>query len=356
MPISISKTFAETADVRVPRLIGELNELTAWHAGRCVEYRRILNAAFDGRSRFEALSDFPALPVRLFKALTLKSIPDLEVFKTLLSSGTTGQQRSRIFLDRETARAQTHALTRIVTAFLGDERLPMGIIDHPGVVKDRDAHTARAAGVIGFSQFGRDHAYFLRDEDLSPDWPTIETFLDKQRGQRLFLFGFTYMVWKGLVEAVVKSGRSLDLSGAVLIHGGGWKNLADEQVTNPEFKKRLRDLFGVERVHNYYGMVEQTGSIFMECEAGYLHSPDFVNVLVRHPRTLQPLPFGYMGLIECFSPIPRSYPGHVLLTEDQGVVYGEDGCTCGRMGKYFTVEGRLPSAELRGCSDTVRPR
>jgi hypothetical protein len=161
------------------------------------------------------------------------------------------------------------------------------------------------------------------------------------------------MIWEGLLRAAESSGRPIDLSGAILIHGGGWKKLADQQISNEEFKRRLRRQFGIERVHNYYGMVEQTGSIFMECEMGYLHTPDFSDVLIRDARTLKPVANGTSGLIQCFSPIPRSYPGHVLLTEDLGTVHGEDDCTCGRMGRYFSVSGRLPKAELRGCSDTA---
>jgi hypothetical protein len=34
------------------------------------------------------------------------------------------------------------------------------------------------------------------------------------------------------------------------------------------------------------------------------------------------------------------------------VLRGVDDGRCGRMGKYFTVIGRVPKAELRGCSDT----
>jgi hypothetical protein len=40
------------------------------------------------------------------------------------------------------------------------------------------------------------------------------------------------------------------------------------------------------------------------------------------------------------------------LTEDLGVILGEDDCPCGRMGRYFRVQGRIPAAEVRGCSDT----
>ena len=52
------------------------------------------------------------------------------------------------------------------------------------------------------------------------------------------------------------------------------------------------------------------------------------------------------------SVLPGSYPGHSLLTEDEGVILGEDDCPCGRKGKYFHILGRLKNAEIRGCSDT----
>jgi hypothetical protein len=59
-----------------------------------------------------------------------------------------------------------------------------------------------------------------------------------------------------------------------------------------------------------------------------------------------------VGLIQLLSVIPRSYPGHSLLSEDLGEFIGIDDCKCGRSGKYFNVYGRVKSAEVRGCSDT----
>jgi len=35
-----------------------------------------------------------------------------------------------------------------------------------------------------------------------------------------------------------------------------------------------------------------------------------------------------------------------------GSIFGEDDCLCGRLGKYFIVDGRVKNVELRGCSDT----
>jgi hypothetical protein len=90
----------------------------------------------------------------------------------------------------------------------------------------------------------------------------------------------------------------------------------------------------------------------MEFEHGHLHSSAWSDVIVRDPINFTPLPAGLPGLIQLLSVIPRSYPGHSLLSEDEGVLLGVDDCPCGRMGSYFKVLGRIQNAETRGCSDT----
>jgi len=333
------------------RLLDELAELTDWHARHCPEYERILNVLYPNRRPFQSVSDVPFLPVRLFKMLRLASVPMDDIVKTLTSSGTSSQTPSRIFLDRPTARAQSKALIAIVKAYLGPKRLPMAIIDHPGVLTDRDAFSARGAGILGFSQFGRTPIYLL-DEHMRLNWTAMEQFLEANAQQQVLMFGFTFMIWRYLYQACCEAGRTVDFGDSVLIHGGGWKKLVDESVSNEKFKQALAERLGIRRVHNYYGMVEQTGSIFMECERGFFHPSSYSDVLVRDPDTLEVVPFGTSGLLQLLSNIPRSYPGHSLLTEDIGTIVGENECECGRPGKYFTIEGRLPRAELRGCSDT----
>ncbi|RKJ31819.1 acyl-protein synthetase, partial [Butyricicoccus sp. 1XD8-22] len=116
----------------------------------------------------------------------------------------------------------------------------------------------------------------------------------------------------------------------------------------------LREQLGIQEIHNYYGMVEQVGSIFVECSEGHLHTPSYADVIIRNPITFEPVSIGEQGLIQVISELPTSYPGHSLLTEDLGTIIGEDDCPSGWKGKYFTVSGRLPKSELRGCSDTFQ--
>jgi len=341
--------YSLAASEKQPQLLSVLNGLTELHRRACQPYARILAAFHPGAGEAAIVTDVPFIPVGLFKSHELVSVPRDAVFKTLTSSGTTGAQVSRIFLDRQTAARQTQALAKIMTDFLGQARLPMIIIDTSAVLSDRKSFSARGAGILGMMTFGRDH-FFAVDAEMNLDREGLRAFLARHADGPFLLFGFTFMVWQYLLKAL--GDERIDLSRGVLVHGGGWKKLREQAVSNDRFKQGLHDATGLARVHNFYGLVEQVGSIFVECQEGVLHTPCFAEVIVRDPRTLLPAPRGQTGVIQLLSVLPESYPGHSLLTEDLGCLVGVDDCPCGRRGTTFHVEGRVAGVELRGCSDT----
>lgn len=328
-----------------------MKELTEWHFYNCFKYSQILNLQKVKLGSIKEIEDVPFIPVRLFKEFDLISMSSDKIFKVMTSSGTTGQQVSKIYLDKEAAAAQSKILAKLVGCVLGKRRLPMLIIDSPGVLKNRNEFSARGAGILGFSMFGKDVTYAL-DESMSIDINGVEEFLVRHKDTPIFIFGFTFMIWQYFVLPLQQKKIKLALNNAIILHGGGWKKLQDQAVSNIEFKAKLREVAGIKEVHDYYGMVEQTGSVFIECEYGYLHASVFADVIVRNLRDLTVVPHGEAGVIEVLSILPKSYPGHALLTEDVGVIHGEDNCLCGRLGKYFEVYGRVSQAEIRGCSDT----
>ncbi|MEY8338979.1 acyl-protein synthetase [Lachnospiraceae bacterium 62-35] len=335
-------------------LTKRLIELTEFHKANCPEYARILKSISYNREKVSSYKDLPFLPVRLFKELSLKSVSEKEIVKTITSSGTSGQAVSRIYLDKETASNQQRVMVKIVCDFIGSGRMPMIILDCPSVTKNRMMFSARGAGVLGFSIFGSKKIYALNDNmELNVDG--LKEFLEKYQGQQILLFGFTFMVWQHFYKELVRlkgTGITFDLSNGILIHGGGWKKLAGEAVSPETFHNRLKDVCGLDNIHDYYGMAEQTGCIYMQCEHGHLHASIFSDVIIRRPIDFRECTFGERGMIQTVSTIPESYPGHSLLTEDEGVLLGEDDCPCGRKGKYFKIIGRLKNAEIRGCSDT----
>jgi len=341
--------FGMTQIERDSRLFEVLSALTRHHLSASVEYRRIVDAMFPDWQQATDIAGLPFLPVGLFKQRLIKSIADADVFKTITSSGTTGQLPSRVQVDRRTANRQTKALTAIMGHVLGEARRPMLVVDSDAILTDRTGRTARAAGVVGLMPLGRKHV-FLLDDNMVPQVDRLIRFAEVYAGQPMLIFGFTFMVWQYLIEAFGDAG--VDMSTATVVHSGGWKHLEDQRVDNDEFRRRLHDAFGITHVVNFYGMAEQVGSVFIEGDDRRLHPSCLADVIIRNPETWEPQPVGEPGVVQVLSAVPTSYPGHSILTEDRGVIDTIDDPVLGIGGKAFRILGRLPRAELRGCSDT----
>ncbi len=344
-PYSLNKTEKE-------KLFSSfLARLSEHHYTHCEPYRKIMKSIGFDLKKKHAYTDLPFLPVQLFKTNELRSTAAENIVKTLSSSGTSEQKKTQVFLDKENAARQTKVLAKIVSSFIGNKRIPMMIIDAENIIHNRARISARAAGVSGFSMLGSKQVYVL-NEEMELNIELLQTFIKQQQGERIFLFGFTFMVYQYFYQALLKSGTKPDLSNAVLIHGGGWKKLEKEAVSATDFRNKLKEVCGIQQVYDYYGMAEQTGSIYMQCESGHYHASVFSDIIIRRALDFSVAAIGEEGIIQTLSLLPTSYPGHSLLTDDTGILLGEDNCPCKRLGKYFKITGRLKHAEPRGCSDS----
>ena len=349
-------SFAELLDIpansispeeKTAQLLPELRALQAHHVSRCPAYRQILEAAWPAYADARTLTDIPYIPVGLFKRLELSSTD--RASGALLSSGTTGQQPSRIVIDAETADRQSQALVATFRPVLGEQRLPLLLVDSRGVLANPSMLTARGAGVLGMMKLGA-RATFALDSDLNTLTDAIAQFAERYR-DGFVIFGFTFLIWTRLYEAFADG--ALDLSSATLIHSGGWKMLEARKVSNETLRAGLARRFGLTRIVNFYGFVEQIGSMFLEVLPGLLRPPVFTDVIIRDPITLSPVTDGKIGLIQTLSVLPRSYPGHSVLTEDLGVIEIHPDPETAIPQRFLRVLGRLPRTELRGCSDVI---
>lgn len=337
--------YALAQTEKTAALLPLLQELTDHHRRHCSAYRAITNLTTPYPSA--TFAELPYLPIALFKFRTLRSVLPDQVRVTVQSSGT-GGQRSRVELDADTAKLSSRALAASLARVTGGHRLPMLIIDTPSAIKGHDTIGARAAAILGLMPYGRDHVFAL-DDDLQMRLDIVTAFLDKNRGQPILLYGFTFLIWQAFLP--VCRAQQFDLSKSLLLHSGGWKKLESEKVDNAEFRRQLHDAAGLQHIRNFYGMAELPGVIFMESDDGLLYPPNFADVLIRDPITRQPVPDGTPGLVQIFSALPRSFPGHALLTEDVGMIASRDGG--GMTGAGVKLLGRAPRAELRGCSDVI---
>ena len=324
--------------------------LTRLHYKRCPEYNTLLRSKKIVISKISHIKDIPFIPSKIFKDHMLKSIEKKDIFKIMNSSGTTSGNLSNIILDKNTSKNQIKVLSKIVKSLIGDSRLPMIIIDTESILANRHKFSARAAGIQGFRNFSKDTLFAL-DGNMNLRLKKINNFINKYKGQKIIIFGFTSLIYQNFLLKLIELKKKLNLNKGIIIHGGGWKKLLNLGLSNKEFKFKLKKFCNIKNVHNYYGMVEQTGSIFFECKKGNFHTSIFNDILIRDKYNFSLSKIGEKGIVQVFSLIPESYPGHSILTEDEGVILGENSCKCGIEGKYFRIIGRMKNTEIRGCSD-----
>lgn len=315
----------------------------------------------------DRLADLPFLPVGVFKLdPPLALVETSEVKRTLASSATTGQVPSRVVLNAATARRMTKGMVAIIRDFIGPSRRPYLVIDTPQNMTAQAEMGARAAAIQGLASFATEVVCCLRSDprgesSLDLEKLDLQKLLDcaaKWKETEVLVYGFTHVIWTQLVEPLQRKGVTLGSPNVHVLHSGGWKRLEQQSVTRDVFISGAASVFGcsVDRIIDYYGMVENVGVVYPDCEYGNKHVPAFAEVIVRNPLTLAPVAAGEQGLVQVCSVLPTSFPGFLLLTEDLAEVIGYDGCACGRRGTHFRFAGRVPKAEVRGCGNVETTR
>ena len=328
-----------------------INFLTSYHYKKSNLYKDYLKGInYKLKKKNRDLDQIPFLPVRLFKDFDFLSIKKKEIYKTLFSSGTTSNKVSKIYIDKNNALNQMKVLQKIFNNLIGNSRLPMLVVDKENTKLDRKSFNASAAAVSGFSMFANKMVYLL-DQENNIDYKKLNNFLKQNINDKFLIFGFTSNIYLNLIKKInpVKL-YSKNLSNAFLVHGGGWKKMEEKKINRIQFNFQLKKKLGIKSVRNYYGLVEQIGSIFFECKCGYFIASNYSDIIIRD-ENLKISKKGKTGLVQLLSLLPSSYPGHSILTEDIGEIVDEHKCNCFGHGKRFLIHGRLKNAELRGCSN-----
>lgn len=329
----------------------KMYSLIKYHSKNSIDYGNFIKKTnYDLKNK--KLELFPFLPVRIFKEKELMSVDNNKIVRVLQSSGTTGSKPSKIFLDEENSRNQIIALNEIFKQiFKSKKRLPMLIFDKKPNRNDSNFN-ARLAAIHGFSLFGKD-PLFLIDEKNNIKVHELDKFLLKNKSKDFLMFGFTSIVYEHLIQKEIIKNMNKEFSKGILIHGGGWKKMENLKISNYKLKETLKKNYGLKKIYNYYGLVEQTGSIFFECEkCSNFVTTKYSEILIRD-RHFKILGKNKKGFVQLLSLLPSSYPGHSILTDDIGEIKINKECECFFKGTQFIIHGRVLKSELRGCSDTI---
>lgn len=313
------------------------------HLKNCKEYKSLFK-----NLKITKLENFPFLSIRLFKFYELMSTNRKKIYKIFNSSGTTSKTVSKVYIDKKTSEIQRKTLSKIFKDFYDLERSPMLFIDNPEMLRSK-INVARKAAISGFMQFGSE-IYFALDSSNNINLKEIKAYLKSTKKKGGVVFGFTNIFWKFFFNKINSNILKSKFQNSILIHGGGWKDLNEQLITNHKFKNIVKKKFGFKNISNYYGLIEQPGSIFFECENGFFHTSIYSEIFIRG-KNLEILEEKKIGFIHLLSLVPRSYPGNSLITEDLGYFLKENLCKCGRSGKIFKYVKRVPYSEIRGCGN-----
>lgn len=344
-------------------LLAAMHDAYRHHFRACAAYRRYCERrGFTGEQAFTDLAAIPFLPVQAFKenADLLRSV-DAALITTRLNSSATSGVASSVDIDKVTARRQVRALANVIGEVLGQKRRPFLVLDADPRTAGPGGLGARSAAVRGFLNLAREARYFMEARPGGALQLKSEEFAAAlealgQSNEPVVLFGFTFVLYAYAVLPLVQAGRRFRLpAGSHVVHIGGWKKLADQQVSKADFNATMEQLFGIPADHvvDFYGFTEQMGVTYPDGPGGAKFAPAFAEVIVRDPSTFKPLPDGQEGLLQFVTPLPYSYPGISVLTDDVGVITGRGTDASGWSGTRFQILGRAKKAEVRGCGDIM---
>ncbi len=333
------KPFSIKKKVKTKKFLAGVKILNSLHYGENHIYKNMIDRLDIFKNN--SLEGQPFLPVSIFKDIDFFTAKKSKITTIATSSGTSGSNVSKIFLDKENSINQYRVLQKILFDFFGNKKYPMLFLSH-NIEKNPNIN-AKVAAINGFSSLANKKFYAL-DYNNHLNKRSIKEFLDLKTQK--ILFGFTHEIYKFFFNKKISG----NFNNTIIIHGGGWKKLENRKIKKKIFNSEIKKILSLKKIINYYGMIEQTGSIFMECDYGYFHTSIFSEILVRDAN-FELEQNSKAGIIQVFSLLPVSYPGHNIVTEDIGIIIGEDSCKCGRRGKYFKILGRVKDTEVRGCAN-----
>lgn len=338
-----------------------MREAARAHYKGCPAFRGVWRAADFKPVDIKTMRDVERMPfifVAAFKERDfLVSVPKSRVELELTSSGTSGQ-RSRIVLDEASLLRVRRMAWQVFDGLgLADRSAPCDYLCFT-----YDPHVAKNLGtaftdelITGLTRAGKVYYALEWDKEkngfffnIPASIAALERF--EKSGRPVRLVGFPAHAMLLCEEFKKAKGRYARLhKDSWVITGGGWKDQQDRAVDKTVMRRKLASCLGLHesRVRDLFGMVEH-GVPYIDCPLGKFHVPIYGRIIVRHPATLEALPYGQTGLLQFITPYLTSYPSISLLSSDMGWL--EEKCSCGLKGPVMHIAGRAGVKKLKGCA------
>jgi hypothetical protein len=178
--------------------------------------------------------------------------------------------------------------------------------------------------------------------------PFFHDIIEKYAGERLFVTGFSQVLYTLAQGALEKGYRKIFSPDSILFLGGGSKG----GILPDDWQDPVKALFGVDRIVQAYGMSEVMG-IHPMCSQGHYHFLPWIIPYVLDPDTSESLPRtgSTTGRAAYFDLGGKAHWGG-FISGDEITVTWDEPCPCGMKGAYMDSQVERYS-EKRGGDDKI---
>jgi hypothetical protein len=165
----------------------------------------------------------------------------------------------------------------------------------------------------------------------------LKKVLQNKSDKKTLLIGVSY----ALLDLVEKG--KIELQNTIVMETGGMKGKRKEMIRE-ELHQKLKDGFGLDKIHSEYGMTELLSQAYSMCN-GIFETPEWMRVIAR--STDDPLSIvgnditGGLNIIDLANINSCAF----IATQDLGKTLGNN---------QFEVLGRFDHSDVRGCNLLVQ--
>ncbi len=329
-----------------------------FHLEHCADYARMADSQgfrVEDLQSEEDLAKIPVIPTLFLKRNRLFSMPEEKLTIKATSSGTKGAQ-SIVGFDLKSLIYGILMMVRFFSFYHVISLLPTNYIV---LGYEPSAHTQMGAikTAYGTTKFAPalHREYALKDTGtgyaLNIEGLQKALMRYARQGLPVRFVGFpSHMFF--LARELEKHGIRLKLNRrSKILLGGGWKQFSDEEIDRESFHQLIEATLGIDRSRclEFFSAVEHPLP-YLKCPNGHFHVPIYSRVIIRDPKTFDPLPKGHLGLLNFVSPLVWSMPITSVVTDDLAVLYEGDRCGCGISTPFFDLHGRAGVRQIRTCT------
>jgi hypothetical protein len=272
----------------------------------------------------QSLREIPFLPISFFKSRKILA-SGLEEQLLFLSSGTTGQERSKhpVAFKEVYERSFLNGYEQLI----GNPKGQVILALLPNYLEQGNSSLVYMVKELISQSADSDSGFYLKE---LPELVELIRIL-KSSGKKIVLFGVAYALLD-LAEL------QPDLSSVTLIETGGMKGRRKE-LLKEELHAKLAESMNNPFIYSEYGMTEMLSQAYSLNEQ-WFHSPNWLRVLMREVN--DPMAYvseGKTGGINVID-LANLYSCSFFATDDLGVLKGDN----------FKILGRFDNSDIRGCN------